>query len=402
MFTGRCLDVGLEALLQFCRNQQNIEVLNIDYCRKILVDNPATCLSLFEALSKNLKSLSMKGLSSPRGMKDCFEQLDYLQSLILAECDIPSRHVFAGLLANRGIRENLSYLNLNSLGIGSPENFIELLPTLTNLTHLEMRNEHAGVTDHAFQAIASNCKKLNVLVLSNCTQLTDCGFIGIANVDSDFPNHVEEGKIFLGSKAEAELRQDIRRIHQVSVYSADDETLVGGINSLKSLVRLELENLRISEISLMRAFKFDHLRCINLSLCKSISEIGFRHLATQNPYIEVFIAKQCNLSGETISHIAENCKRLRKLDIEGCHDVTNDSIKSLPNYCQSLRHLDVSFCKRVRTATLSEVQSQMRLKTIGSRGLAIAELLAEDSDEENELNNEPPLPPPPPPHMKKK
>ena len=88
---GKCHDINQASMLQFCREQQNIEHLNIDYCRKILVDNPASCLSLFEAWSRKLKHLSMKGLSSPRGMKGCFEQLDHLESLTVSNNFVFSR-----------------------------------------------------------------------------------------------------------------------------------------------------------------------------------------------------------------------------------------------------------------------------------------------------------------------
>ena len=250
---------------------------------------------------------------------------------------------------------------MNSLGISASESLVALCPVLLNLVstfircstcffnncetfqvHLELRNEHSGVNDIVLQNITKNCTRLSVLVLNNCTQLSDFGFIGF-------------------------------------------------ISNLKGLTRLELEKLRITEMCLIESFQFDHLRTINLSICKSIGDVGFRHLVDKNQSIERFMVKQCNISGETLVHVAKICKRLEVLDLEGCQLVTNEALKELPNYCSHLKQLDVSFCKYIKTTSLQELKLKMKhLRSIEMRGLAIAELLNEYEDDNI------PMPPPPP------
>jgi hypothetical protein len=44
---GKCSDIAQEAFLNFCSKQKSIWSINIDHCRRILVDKPATSLSLF-------------------------------------------------------------------------------------------------------------------------------------------------------------------------------------------------------------------------------------------------------------------------------------------------------------------------------------------------------------------
>ena len=171
-----------------------------------------------------------------------------------------------------------------------------------------------------------------------------------------------------------------------------------GINELRSLTRLELENAKITELSLIHSFNFEHLRSINLSLCKSICDSGFRYLAVNNPSIENFVAKQTSITDETFLTIANACKRLVKLDVEGCQGITNSSVSQLPDqHCSLLKYLDLSFCKKVKTMTLQKIQKEMRLKAVGMRGLAIAELLDSSDDSDNEKMMTVSVPPPPPP-----
>ena len=190
----------------------------------------------------------------------------------------------------------------------------------------------------------------------------------------------------------AELRQDIRRLNHLE--HIDLNVSGSGINALRSLTRLELENVKITELSLIHSFHFEHLRSINLSLCKSICDSGFRYLAVNNPSIENFVAKQTSITDETFLTIANACKRLVKLDVEGCQGITNSSVSQLPDHCSLLKYLDLSFCKKVKTMTLQKIQSEMRLKAVGMRGLAIAELLDSSDDSDNEPKTSPPRPPP--------
>ena len=78
---GKCCDITQDALLDFCQNQgQSLKYLNIDWCRRVMVDNPTKILALFEHLNK-IQTISMKGISAPKGTKDCFQHMDSLVAL---------------------------------------------------------------------------------------------------------------------------------------------------------------------------------------------------------------------------------------------------------------------------------------------------------------------------------
>ena len=397
---GRCLDISTDALLEFCRRQPKLKELRIDGCRRVLADNNDSRLALFETLSSSLQVLSMKGLSSPRGLEESFQLLDKLTYLDASECDIPSSHMFNGLYQNKGVEKNLKVLILNSFGISSSDAFLRLVPTLKNLTRLELRNGHEGVTDQVVQAIIKHCQALEILDVSNCGQITDSAFTQFNTPKEEIQDSENlDGKIFLGSKAEAELRSEIKRIEYwtKNVADAGFSTHVMG-SGLQRLRKLSLENVRVTEISLKLALNFEDLRYINLSLCKSIADDGFKVLADHNPHIETLIAKQCNITGATLLHLVKNCARLTTLDVEACLQITDEAVQRLPQFCANLRFIDLSFCKKVRTSTIENILMKQipSLKSVGMRGLALAELLDESDTEDSDPTNksQPPMPPP--------
>ena len=341
----------------------------------------------------------MKGLSSPRGLEESFQLLDKLTYLDASECDIPSNHLFNGLYHNKGVESHLKVLILNSFGISSSEAFLRLVPNLKQLTRLELRNGHEGVTDQVVQAIIQHCQTLEILDVSNCGQITDSAFTQFNTPKEEILNcENQDGKIFLGSKAEAELRSEIKRIEYLTKNAADaggEPTLVIG-SGLQRLRKLSLEKVRVTETSLKLAFNFEDLRYIDLSLCKGIADSGFKVLADHNPHIETMIAKQCNITGQTLLHLVKKCARLVTLDVEACLQITDEAVQRLPQYCNNLRFIDLSFCKKVRTSTIENILMKkiLSLKSVGMRGLALAELLDESDTEDDTNKKQPPMPPP--------
>ena len=243
-----------------------------------------------------------------------------------------------------------------------------------------------------------SCSQLQVLILNDCSRLTDLGFMGIDSVGGqNLPNISDGNKIFLGSKGEAEVRNEIKRLEYLSEL-ANTPSGDFGIQKLKRLQRLEIQNVRITQAALFR-FQFDDLRMINLNLCKLIDNEGFCRLAEQNPHLEHFSAKQCALNGETLVNLAKNCPRLQIIDIEACPNVTDNSIKELCNFSPNLRTLDLSFCRGVRVSTIEKLLFRQipTLRGVGMRGLAVYEAIADfEEDSINFIQN----PPPPPPFPK--
>lgn len=386
---GKCGHVSQDSLLELCQRQPCLERLNLDNCRRALADNPAKNLIIFENLSR-LQELSIKGISAPKGMENCLPLLDGLKTLDLSSCDIPSRKIADGLRPNR-----VEKLLLNSFGV-SEASLLSMLPKLSALSHLELRNGHEGVTDDALQSIIKFCPNLNVLVLCNCTQLTDRGFV--SSLSSQNASKPEDPmKIFLGSNAEKELWRDIKIRDSVAQVPLDSAAIVG-IGQLSKLKHLELENIRLTEMAIIYAFKFDDLRLINLNNCKLIRDEGFRHLAAQNSHLEAFSCKQCNISGDSLVHLVKNCPRLVAMDLESCLNINTQDVMQLSKHCQNLRWIDLSFCrgvslKAVENELLGKISS---LRAIGTRGLALAEALRDYESSDEDIKQSPPHPPPPP------
>ena len=97
---GMCSSVSQEAMVDIARsNGKSLRLLNIDRCRRVLMDYPATSLSLFQDLT-DLRSLSLRTLTVPSILEDCLVQTDKLEELDCSELDCPGRHLCEGLASS--------------------------------------------------------------------------------------------------------------------------------------------------------------------------------------------------------------------------------------------------------------------------------------------------------------
>ena len=247
------------------------------------------------------------------------------------------------------------------------------------MRELDLGNCQGGVTDEVVQKICENLKSLKVLSIRDCRRVTDAGLSGIS-IDSSGSSNVENGKIFLGTRAEAEIRDDAQRIKELE----SQKSKFGGgpkIQDLKHLERLEVNTTKISDISLESAFSFVHLKHINLSKCNDITDSGIFALAKSNPCLEEVIMKQTNVEDAGLSTLIQNAPRLKLLDIEACKCVTSGPVLSLAQFCPRLRVLDVSFCSKIRASDMEFLMTILSsLKKVIIRGLHIAECLQDYDD----------------------
>ena len=92
--------------------------------------------------------------------------------------------------------------------------------------------------------------------------------------------------------------------------------------------------------------------------------------------LEHLVASRTRLTDAGLTGLLRRLPRLLHLDVEGCADLTSESISTLPKFCKSLRSLNVSFSLKVKASAVLEVEEQLSsLHRVEMRGLHIAECL---------------------------
>lgn len=151
------------------------------------------------------------------------------------------------------------------------------------------------------------------------------------------------------------------------------------VSNCSNLVEIDLSNsveLRDSALAVIAEAK--NLERLNLTRCKSVTDIGIGRIAVGCRKLRLISLKWCLGVGDLgVSLIAVKCKEVQSLDLsylpitekclppilnsqhlenlvlEGCFGIDDDSLSSLKQGCKSLKTLDVSSCQNVSHVGIS-------------------------------------------------
>ncbi len=293
---GLCLDIRKEDLADFLSFQGGLQRLTLDHCRRVLVDRAD--VSLFGRL-KELKQLSLIGLSSAKDLDKCLAELSRLEDLDLNQADVSSQQVTDGLLAAPAA--TLKVLKMSSIRLS-----VELAPLLTQLSQLEVDDE--GLKDATLISVIDHCQNLETLKLSHC--------------------------------------------HQLSQES------LARLPCLRALRCLTLVEIPVENKVLEAGLRFSDLRHFCLSPSQRFDGSGLECFAMNNQRLESLTIRKCLLGKNTISVIAHACPRLRDLDLRGSIGVSVQMISDL-FACGNLRCLRLTVNQRQEAIRVEELRLQM-------------------------------------------
>lgn len=387
-----CSRITDHALLGICRNLNNLSILNMQNCRAI------TNIGVAEL--SNLRKLT---------------------ELNLSHCEqVTGEGIEKGLCSyvNTAFRRlYLTALNLDEKTV------CQIAENLPKLTHLDLGYCFSAVTDVSIQYICQYQIWLRSLKLTRCDKVTDAGLTGMAlrnaevdQVNIDQPNKTEYiereitimvndnlphndplHKISLRSKAEQDIINDAKRKKVVLQMCEVGEEVQTGFSllRLRGLQELDLCGCnRITDVSLMYAFRFLELRHLNLSLCQQITHIGISDLAANNPSIETLKMSNChNITDDGVVCFVKGLSRLKHLDLQGCSQLTDISLAAIEKNCCSLKYLDISQCSGMTLEGSESIERRLQsVHTLHKRGL-----LSMSQTKNSEKESRPAPPPPPSP-----
>ncbi|KAJ3396951.1 anaphase-promoting complex subunit Hcn1 [Lobulomyces angularis] len=215
----------------------------------------------------------------------------------------------------------------------------------TNLKKLNLKGCWS-VTDKGLQAIANNCKDLQLLNLHSCWDCTDLGLVTLTN--------------------------SCNNLVQVDLSNCRKLTDAGVLNLLSKCF-----NLREIELSYCKNLTqkiFDHqswtrMKKINLQRCTAISDQAFERwnklvegkessideisVSEENKEPEIryhFDLNDLNLSDcsfltdVAIEKFSNICPNLITINLSFCCGLTEKSVSHLINFCLKIKNFDLSFC----------------------------------------------------------
>ncbi|XP_044006057.1 F-box/LRR-repeat protein 15-like [Aphidius gifuensis] len=312
----------------------------------------------------------------------------------------------------------LAYCNIVLAGIdddlSSPSVFKEL-SKLQYLEHLNLSSSE-NVKDSTIIAIANNCKNLKSLEIQRCTDITETGLDALTNL-----KNLEKLKVGFGHISDSFIIR-LRGLKELDccycreltdaeiprcpiVLSSNDylfnySSVLDELSKLQCLERLNLcfaKGLKDSTITAI-ANNCKNLKCLEIQGCRGLTETALVALTnvkklqklnlTELENLEYLILDVLKLQKESIIAISNNCKKLKRLEIPRCSIVlsSNDylfnysSVLDELSKLQCLERLNLCFAKGLKDSTITAIANNCKnlkcLEIQGSRSLTETALVA--------------------------
>jgi hypothetical protein len=233
-----------------------------------------------------------------------------------------------------------------------------------------------GVLKNSSKQLRNNCRALSSLCLDGCTSVRERDLIDLIKSSGGFLRNISLADCgFCTDKLLTTISQSCSQLNYLSVSNVTTTTVVG----VASVVRhcKELEHLDLSETKLsadnLRAIIFatHHLKSLNLSFIPDMNDDVLTVIANCCPMLEdLRIVGVQGWTGATLVHLFQNCGGvLRRLFLDNCKDIKNESFLALRNLCRAETLLDEIDAEvaQLRRRTNSDPPEQSSVKFVPRR-----------------------------------
>lgn len=224
----------------------------------------------------------------------------------------------------------------------------EFVGKLPNLTKLILRKISRSLTEENIEVIAKGCPKLRVLSLKHCDVSIDEAAKAIAN---NCPELLNLGLIWC-TKA---TNDDIETIASKCTKLAKINLMYSG-RSTRTGVQSFTEDGQFTDATVQSiAEHCSDIIVLNLSGCAQVTDESIKALKGCTKLAELILENCENITGTALVDMAEQCKALTKLDLTRCSKITDAIVQSIVQRYTKLTVLNLSVCTQITGAAIEHI-----------------------------------------------
>ncbi|XP_051237471.1 uncharacterized protein fbxl9 [Dicentrarchus labrax] len=222
------------------------------------------------------------------------------------------------------------------------------------------------VTDLSVRSIATFLRRLVVLRLGWCKEVTDWGLLGMeerATCDRDqqtglsFTRTFGNMGFFKPPRLPFEERPKVVTQNDLEQFKQQAETSLLALNRLQELDLSAC--LKLTDSSITQVVRYPDLRQLSLSMLPEITDASLASVARHCRSLTSLSVSHCpGVTDRGVEQAAPCLHRLQHLNLSSCN-ITDRSLLCLVQHCRRLRTLDISRCKNISATTVHLLQSQL-------------------------------------------
>lgn len=323
----------------------------------------------YKELEHYKNALQLEDIDSVFGM--LWEYCDLIETIDLSHSDIRTAQLQHFITLLRQFCSNLSKADLTGCSLCSNEGLIPLFENFSRFVHVSLSscslvNDQVVIaladncadltsvnlskcpliTDTSTTLLAVNCPRIEKIDLSGCTRLTDdtlCALSGHA------PNLKMLSLVHCSRMSDAEVRSFVLKctdLKELSISSSiDDPFITELVKTCSKLTHVSFLNGSDSLTGRGAAAIFQaypHLISASFSHHTKLTDQAVLGLKHHQDLLYLDFSSCPKITDKALLLIAQECPKLRKINLEYCHGVTEKGIAALIKGCPDLQDVGTS------------------------------------------------------------
>ncbi|XP_046839899.1 F-box/LRR-repeat protein 2-like [Xenia sp. Carnegie-2017] len=331
-------------------------------------------MSMFKRGCHNLKSLNLS--HSPRSITD------YSLYLIAQNCSQLQDINLSGIkVTMRSLKEmscrcsKLKKVTLRKCYEVNEKALWWLFKQCQDLEYIDIAG-NTRITGQCFYMLTDKCK---TVIVNECKKLSDDGLQHLASRCHYLENLDISYCLALSDSGIIRLLTQCKQLKSLSFRQSSSQVTTRGLMALRHQTQLVELDLSIQDkvddnVLHVVASSCSKLRYLNIEVCHNVTDLGLVGLAKCSQLQKLNISYLSKLNDASVEGLAKN-GTLKELIAKSCSNLTDIAVNQLAIYCPHLKELDICGSERISNRSLDCLEehfgdNDFMVLSIGGTGIS--------------------------------
>ncbi|THC90813.1 hypothetical protein EYZ11_009732 [Aspergillus tanneri] len=234
-------------------------------------------------------------------------------------------------------------------------------------------SELRSLTDHTLYAVAQNCPRLQGLNITGCVKVTDDSLTAVSERCRQIKRLKLNGVPQVTGRAILAFAQNCPAILEIDLHdcklvtSPSITSLMATLPSLRELRLAHCTEIDDSAfLELPKHASMDSLRILDLTACESIRDDAVERIIQAAPRLRNLVLAKCRfITDRAVWAICKLGKNLHYVHLGHCSNITDAAVIQLVKSCNRIRYIDLACCNRLTDVSVQQLATLPKLRRIG-------------------------------------
>lgn len=229
------------------------------------------------------------------------------------------------------------------------------------------------LTDHTLYTVSQNCPRLQGLNITGCSKVTDDSLLVVSQNCRQIKRLKLNGVVHVTDRSILSFAENCPAILEIDLHDCKlvtSPSVTALIATLRHLRELRLAHCaQINDSAFMNLpeyMTFDSLRILDLTACEDVKDDAIERMVHAAPRLRNLVLAKCRfITDRSVQAICKLGKNLHYVHLGHCSNISDGAVIQLIKSCNRIRYIDLACCNRLTDASVQQLATLPKLRRIG-------------------------------------